>query len=85
MRLDEIDLRAIAVAIADELENRKSRAVSLPDGRIGFLEPEAAALIGVAPHVLRDCRLRGEISGRKVGNKIVYHRDELSRFLLDRK
>lgn len=49
--------------------------------RLGFTEQEAAALMGVPRHTLRDCRLRGEIHGRAVGNKIVYSRQELMRFL----
>ena len=50
-------------------------------GRIGFTLPEAAALIGVKPHVLRDARSRGEIRGRLVGKKLVFSRDELLRFV----
>ncbi len=49
--------------------------------RLGFIEPEAASLLGVEQHVLRDCRLRGEIHARKVGKRYVYGRDELIRFL----
>lgn len=46
-----------------------------------FRNAEAAAAIGVRPHVLRDARLRGQIQGRKVGKKTVYARDELLKFL----
>ena len=53
-------------------------------GRIGYTEPEAATLVGVRPHVLRDCRLRGEISARRVGRRLIYSRDELERFLAER-
>jgi hypothetical protein len=49
--------------------------------QLGYTEPQAAALLGVAAHVLRDCRLRGEISARKVGCRYVYSRDSLLRFL----
>jgi hypothetical protein len=49
--------------------------------RLGYLEPEAAAICGVERHVLRDCRLRGEIAARKIGKRIVYSRDALIRFL----
>ena len=38
-------------------------------GRLAFTEPEAAALLGVKPHVLRDCRRRGELQGAKVGSR----------------
>jgi len=42
------------------------------NGRLAFPEAEAAALLGLRPHVLRDCRRRGEIPASKVGSKIVY-------------
>ena len=48
-------------------------------------QPEAAWLLGIAPHVLRDCRLRGELKGKKVGKAFVYSRTELARFLEDTK
>jgi hypothetical protein len=41
--------------------------------------------IGVAKHVLADCRRRGEIDGALVGKKIVYARSDLARFLVERK
>ncbi len=45
--------------------------------RLAFTEPEAAALIGVQPNTLRDCRLRGELVGSKVGKRIMYSREQL--------
>ena len=49
--------------------------------KIAFTEPEAAAILSLRPHVLRDARLRGEISGSRVGKRILYERTELLRFL----
>lgn len=49
--------------------------------RLAFPEPEAAALLGVRPHILRDARLRGELVGCRVGKKVLYEREELLRFL----
>lgn len=49
--------------------------------QLGYPGPEAAAMLGVAPHVLRDCRLRGEIHARKCGKKYIYSRAELLAFL----
>ena len=49
--------------------------------RLAFPEAEAAALLGIRPHVLRDARLRGELAGSRVGKKVIYERDELLRFL----
>jgi len=51
--------------------------------RLAYPEPEAAALFGVAPHVLRDARRRGEISARLCGKRYIYPRSELLRFLRD--
>jgi hypothetical protein len=48
---------------------------------LGYTEGEAAAMIGVARHVLRDCRLRGEITARRVGKRFVYSRSTILRFL----
>ena len=50
-------------------------------GRLALTEPEAAAAIGIRPYALRDCRLRGEISGAKAGKKVVYSIEELKEFL----
>lgn len=53
--------------------------------RMAYSEAEAAALLGVQRHVLRDARLRGELSGSRVGKGIRYERDELLRFLRSRR
>ncbi len=53
------------------------------DGRLSFPEAEAAILLGVARHSLRDCRLAGQIKASKIGRRIVYRADELRRFLLE--
>ena len=49
--------------------------------RLAYTEPEAAALLGIRPYVLRDCRLRGEIAGSKIGKRIFYSRDQLLELL----
>jgi hypothetical protein len=51
--------------------------------RLAYPEAEAAALLGIPRHVLRDCRLRGEIIGRMVGKRVVYSREALVRFLAE--
>ena len=67
---------AVAEAMA-RMEEERARF----HGRLAFTEPEAAVLLGVKPHVLRDCRRRGELDGAKVGSKIVYTRADLLEFL----
>lgn len=84
MKLDASDIAdlepLIAAAVRATLETIHADESRLAD-RLGYPEPEAASLLGVARHVLRDARLRGELHGRLVGKKIVYSRSELVRFL----
>lgn len=77
------DLRAIAAAVADELERRAADNRRLPDDSLGVPEPKAAAMLGIKPHVLRDARRRGEISGRRVGRSVVYEKAALVAWLRD--
>ncbi len=73
---------AIAKVVTETLAQREADEARL-GGQLGHVEPEAAALVGVQPHVLRDCRRRGEIHAVLVGKRYVYSRDELLRFLRD--
>lgn len=61
---------------------RKVLADVIEPKRLAFTEPEAAALLGVQSHVLRDARLRGEITPTKLGSRIGYSRRELDAYLL---
>ncbi len=78
---DAQDMKPLITAVVAEVVDRLEADQAQLGDRIGFLEAEAAALVGVEPHVLRDCRLRGEISATRVGKRIVYSRKELLRFL----
>ncbi len=51
------------------------------DERLLFSEAEAAAKFGVPRHVLRDERLRGNISGCRVGKRVMYSRRALEQFI----
>jgi len=78
---DEADLRPLIEQIvsATFAQLQSDRA---PFGdKLAFTEPEAAAILSLRPHVLRDCRLRGEIAGSRIGKRILYERNELLRFL----
>ena len=75
MKLDASDIDDLRPLIAaavratiDEIDADKAR---LGD-RLAFPENEAAGLLGVPRHVLRDCRLRREIVGARVGRRVVY-------------
>ncbi|MEQ8849250.1 helix-turn-helix domain-containing protein [Botrimarina sp.] len=76
---DKDDLRdlvreILAEATAAEIDLQKS-------DRLAYLEPEAAALLGLQPHQLRDARLRGEIVGTRAGGRIAYEKSELLAYL----
>jgi hypothetical protein len=57
-----------------------AEVVPLAD-RLAYSESEAAKLIGVEPHVLRDERLKGNVAGKKVGRRIFYTPAALTEFL----
>jgi hypothetical protein len=81
IQFDQDELRPLVqLAVAEALDRMEEERAKL-NGRLAFTEPEAAVLLGVKPHVLRDCRRRGELQGAKVGSKIVYTRADLIDFL----
>lgn len=82
--LSENDLRPLVETVVTlALEKFKEEERQMGE-RLAFSESEAAALLSVQRHVLRDARLRGEIAGFKLGKGIRYARDELLRFLRER-
>ena len=81
IEFDHETLRPLVhLAVAEALDRMEAERARF-NGRLAFTEPEAAVLLGVRPHVLRDCRRRGELQGAKVGSKIVYTRADLLDFL----
>ena len=80
-RIDESDLRPLVHLVVGEVLDQVRGEEAKLNGRLGYSEAEAAALLGVRPHVLRDCRLRGEIKARMVGKRYIYARESLIRFL----
>jgi len=81
LEIDSEELRPIVVQVVSEVLAQAKADECLLGGRLAYPEPEAAALLGVRPHVLRDARLRGEIDASKVGKRIVYTSDALHDFL----
>jgi hypothetical protein len=62
------DLRPlIEVVVTECLARLRDDEARLGD-RMAFSEQEAARLIGIAPHVLRDARLRGDISASRIAD-----------------
>jgi hypothetical protein len=81
IQFDQDALRPLVhLAVSEALERMEADRAKL-SGRLAFTEAEAAALLGVKPYVLRDCRRRGELAGARVGSKIVYSRADLLEFL----
>ena len=76
--LDPLIERAIKKTLA-EIGPQQSRL----DGKLAFSESEAAKLLGIEKHALRDARLRGEVHASKIGKRIVYSREELQRLLAE--
>jgi hypothetical protein len=82
LSLDANDLRPLVQAIVAETLAAIRESDALLDGsRLAYPEAEAAAVCGVRPHVLRDARLRGEITATKLGGRIGYERTELVAYL----
>jgi len=71
------DLRPLVKLVVTEVIERREADRGKLDGRLAYTEPEAAALLGVQPHVLGDARRRGEIVGSRVGKRVLYERDQL--------
>ena len=82
VNIDPAELKpVIAETVQQTLEAIHADENRLRD-RMAFSESEAARLLGLQRHQLRDCRLRGEL-GFSVGpaRKILYSRSDLLAFL----
>ena len=71
------DLRPLIRKVVAELLEQIAADRAKLDGRFGFSEPEAAALLGIRRHALRDLRRGGKIKASKPGARIVYSGDSL--------
>lgn len=72
-------IRQVVLEVLDSIRTQGDRF----NGRLAYSEAEAAALLGVQRHVLRDCRLRGEVKARRIGKEYRYCEAELRKFLTD--
>ena len=82
LEFDPEDLqRLIAPIVAEVLGQTDQAQQRLGNGRLAYSEAEAAGLLGIARHSLRDSRLRGELVGTKIGNRIFYEHAELLSYL----
>lgn len=62
LQLDADELRPLVQAIVAETLAALGHQ---GDNRLAFFEPEAAAMVGMQPHQLRDLRLAGRIKASK--------------------
>ena len=75
----------IAEVVKETLAALEADRARLGD-RLAFSEPEAARLLGLAPHQLRDERRRGRIQASQVvGRRERYTRQDLLDYLMARR
>ncbi|TWT35869.1 hypothetical protein KOR34_07650 [Posidoniimonas corsicana] len=79
INLDPADLRPIVEAVVSQAI--QDLAAVGGDSRLAYPEAEAASLLGIRAHQLRDARLRGEITATKLGGRLGYERSELLAYL----
>jgi hypothetical protein len=75
-------IRAVVQETLASMESIRQRV----DDRLCYAEPEAAALLGLQPHQLRDERRRGRIKASQiVGRRVRYLKQDLLDYLLSRR
>jgi hypothetical protein len=75
----------VAAVVAEVLAQLDADRAQLGD-RLAYNEADAAKLLGVGPHVLRDERLRGRIAASSiVGRRVRYTRADLEAYLRQRR
>jgi hypothetical protein len=85
--LDPATLEPLIRRVVEEtLARLEAERVRLDNGKLCYSEPEAAALLGLAPHQLRDERRRGRVQASVgPGRKILYSRADLLAYLAARR
>ena len=69
LHLPEEDLRPLIEATVRQVMAQVAEERGRTAGRLGYTEAEAAELLGLKTHQLRDARRRGEIHARLVGEQ----------------
>jgi hypothetical protein len=86
LELDPEALRPVIEAVVTEVLGRLEGQRALLGDRLAYSEEEAARLLGLEPHVLRDERHRKRIAASSiVGRRIRYTREDLVGYLLARR
>ncbi|MBL8796188.1 MAG: helix-turn-helix domain-containing protein [Planctomycetia bacterium] len=75
-------LEPLIAHLAQAVQERLGAARSNPSEQMALTEPEAAALLGLKPHQLRDARRAGRVRACQItGRRIRYRRVDLLRYL----
>ena len=79
-------LRPLLKQIVNEVLAEMEASRAQTDGKLAYTEDEAARLLGLESHQLRDERRRGRIAASQiVGRRIRYTRQDLIDYLLARR
>jgi len=82
LRIDLAQLEPLIQKVVAETVVRIEADRAKLDGKLAYSEPEAARLLGLQSHQLRDARLRGKIQCSQItGRRIRYTRDDLMHYL----
>ncbi|MFO0970587.1 MAG: helix-turn-helix domain-containing protein [Gemmataceae bacterium] len=80
------DLRPLVAEIVAQTVKQMRDDDAKTNGRIAWSEAEAAALLGLEQHVLRDERRRGRIQASQgPGRRVLYTRKDLDDYLASRR
>lgn len=85
-----IDAAALAPLVrqivGEVLAQLEAARAAVPESKLCYGESEAAALLDLKPHQLRDERLRGRIAASEiVGRRVRYTRADLMTYLAERR
>ena len=75
------DLRPLVRQVAAEVIDRLRDGEAKINGRLAYPESEAAALLGLPRHSLRDLRLSGQVRASRLGKRVLYSRESLLELL----
>jgi hypothetical protein len=82
LNIDPAALRPLIAAVVQQVLEALEKERAQVGDRLAYSEPEAARLLGLHPHQLRDERLRGRIGASQiVGKRIRYSRQDLLDYL----
>lgn len=87
LRIDPAALvPVIEATVREVLAQHQQASEAVPSDRLAYSEAEAARMLGLERHQLRDIRRRGEIAASTiVGRRVRYTRDDLVAYLAARR